>query len=371
MRPSLTFLILLMTTTSIHARELFVYIGTYTRSSSKGIHVGRFDTATGRLGDLRLAAEVSNPSWLGFSPDRRFLYSVSEGAGSEYNGKPSGSVSAWRVDDSDGSLSLINTVPSAGRGACHLSVTPDGGTVLVANYSSGTVASLPVRPDGGLEPPASVDQHEGSSVHPDRQKGPHAHSITPSADGRFAYAANLGTDRIHAYRVGAGLELQGTTPLAPGSGPRHLAFAADSRHVYVINELSSTITTFSRNPEDGSLKPLQTIPTLPMDFAGKNTTAEIAVHPDGRFVYGSNRGHDSIAIFRAAAGDGTLTPAGHVSTQGRTPRHFALSPDGRWLIAANQDGDSLVIFSVDAETGALSPTGQSVTVGMPVCVKFR
>lgn len=364
-----------MTTASSSAREPLVYIGTYTKTSSKGIYVGHFDPATGKLGELTVAAETVNPSFLALSPNRRQLYAVSEGGAVTYNDKPSGTVNAYSISPVDGSLALINATASAGRDPCQLSVTPDGKQVLVANYSSGTVALLPVRADGGLDGPAAVDHHLGKSVHPSRQKGSYAHSINPSADGHFAFAANLGTDKIYTYRIDS--TQHSLTPaepasvsLEPGSGPRHLVQSADARFAYVINELANTVTTFSLDAATGALKTLQTVSTVPADFTGSSTTAEVAIHPNGRFIYGSNRGHDSIAVFKIDPTAGTLTPVEHVSTQGRTPRNFAIDPSGRWLIAANQNGDSLVVFSIDSESGRLTPTGQTVSVSSPVCVRF-
>lgn len=364
-----------MSTVLGSAHELVVYIGTYTKGASKGIYAARFNTHTGRLGEPALVAEASNPSFLALSPDHRRLYAVSEGAGAEFNGKKSGLVLAYTVHPADGALTAINSAPSAGLGPCHVSVTPDGKAVLVANYSSGVVALLPVRADGGLNAPASFDQHEGKSIHPSRQKAPYAHSINPTADGRFAFAADLGTDKIYAYRIdtAAGTLAPASPPsvsLEAGSGPRHLAQSPDGRRAYVINELANTLTTFSLDVQTGALKALQTLPTLPPDFTGKNTTAEVLVHPSGRFVYGSNRGHDSIAVFKADPATGVLTAVEHVPTQGRNPRNFTLDPTGRWLIAANQDGDSLVVFAIDATTGRLTPTGQTVKLGAPVCVRF-
>jgi 6-phosphogluconolactonase len=364
-----------MTTALSSAHEILVYIGTYTKTSSKGIYAGRLNTHTGKLGELSLAGEAINPSFVALSPDRRQLYAVSEAGGIEFNGKPSGGVSAFSINPVDGALTLINTVPSGGRAPCHLSVTPDGKAVLVANYSEGTVALLPVLAGGGLAAPASIDQHTGHSVHPSRQKGPYAHSINVSADGRFAFAADLGTDQVYSYRVDSHARtLTAASPasvsLEPGSGPRHLALAPDGKHAYLINELANTLTTFAVDVDTGALKTLQTVPTLPADFTGKNTTAEVVVHPSGRFAYGSNRGHDSLALFHVDPANGTLTFVEHVSTQGRTPRNFAIDPTGRWLIAANQDSDALVVFAIDATTGRLTPTGQTVTVGMPVCVRF-
>ncbi len=371
MRLPVLISLLLMATVTSSAGELFVFVGTYTKTTSKGIYVGRFDTVTGKLGELALATEAANPSFLALSPDRRFLYAASEGAGMTFNGKPSGTVLAYSVNPSDGRLTLINSAASAGRGPCHITVTPDGKSVLVANYSEGTVALLPVQPDGGVGAPASVDQHEGKSIHPSRQKGPYAHSINTTADGRFAFAANLGTDTVYTYRLDVGALVPASEAvLAPGSGPRHLAFSPDRRHAYVINELSNTITTFTVNEQTGALSALQTVPTLPSDFTGFNTTAEVVAHPNGRFVYGSNRGHDSIAVFSVDPVSAKLAPVTHVSTQGRTPRNFSLTPDGRWLIAANQDGNSLLVYAVDTATGIPAPTGQKLELSAPVCVRF-
>jgi 6-phosphogluconolactonase len=375
MRLFLSLFLLTMTTAFSSARELFVYVGTYTKTSSKGVYVGRFDSETGKLGEFTVAAEAINPSFLALSPNRRHLYAVSEGSGATYNGKPSGTVNAYSIHSMDGSLVLINTTVSAGRDPCHLSVTPDGKNVLVANYSSGTVTLLPVRADGGVDGPSTVDQHKGKSVHPSRQKGPYAHSINPSADGRFAFAADLGTDQLHTYRIDS--NTHSLTPaepasvaLEPGSGPRHLVLSPDNRFAYVISELANTVTTFAVDTATGALKTLQTVPTLPADFTGASTTAEVVMHPGGRFLYGSNRGHDSIAVFKIDPATGMLTPVEHVSTQGRTPRNFAVDPSGRWLIAANQNSDSLVVFAIDATSGRLTPTGQTVIVPSPVCVRF-
>ena len=355
------------------AREILVYIGTYTKTTSKGIYVGRLNLETGRLGELTLAGEVGNPSFLAFAPDHLHLYSVSESTGSLHDGKPSGMISAFAIDAKTGRLTAINQAVSGGRDPCHLTVSPDGRAVLVANYGSGTVAMLPVLTSGGVGEPSSVIQHEGHSIHPSRQQQPYAHSINLTPDGQFAFAADLGTDKIYTCIVDSAvgtLTPAGETTLTPGSGPRHLAIHPDHRHAYVINELANTITTFALNGSKGLLSTLQTVATLPADFTGNNTTAEIAVHPSGRFVYGSNRGHDSIAVFKVDPATGMLSFIEHISTQGKNPRNFAIDPTGRWLIAANQDGNSLVIFAINGESGRLTPTGQSVTIGTPVCVRF-
>jgi len=373
MSPRLLLFLFIMTTVSGSARELLVYIGTYTKTASKGIYAGRFDPATGRLGPLSLAAPATDPSFLALAPDGRHLYAVSESANELHAGLPGGTVGSFAIDADTGLLTAVNHAASGGRSPCQLSVAPDGKHVFVANYNGGTVAMLPVLAGGGLGEPSCVIRHEGHGPHPTRQKQPHAHSIGVSPDGRFAYAADLGTDKVYTYRIDSAagtLVPVAETAIAPGSGPRHLAFHPDDRHAYLVNELSSTVTVFARDPSAGTLTTLQTVTTLPAGFTGHSTAAEIAVHPGGRFVYASNRGHDSIAVFRVDPTAGTLTPVEDVSTQGKNPRHFALAPDGRWLIAANQDGNTLVIFAVDPATGRLTPTGQSVPLGAPVCVRF-
>lgn len=372
--PTLVFLA--MSHVPSPAHESLVYVGTYTQTSSKGIQVARFDSATGRLGEFTLAAEAVNPSFLAISPNRRHLYAVSESAGASFNGRPTGTVSAYSLDPITGALGLINTTPSAGPGPCYLSVTPNGSHVLVANYGGGTVALLPVRADGGLDGPSYVDQHEGASIHPTRQTAPHAHSINPSPDGRFAFAANLGTDRLYTYRIDATKHIlvpahPASISVEPGAGPRHLAFAPGGRFAYVINELANTLGVFAVDPADGSIKSVQTVPLLPSGFAGESTAAEVAVHPSGRFVYGSSRGHDSIAVFQVDPANHLLSLVEHVSAGGRNPRHFAVDPTGRWLIVANQKSDSLIVFAIDAENGRLKPTGQTVSIAMPVCVRFH
>ena len=353
--------------------ELRVYIGTYTRSGGKGIYLSELDLATGRLQAAEVAAEVANPSFLAIHPSRPLLYSVGEM--SDFQGKRAGAVSAFSMGPISGKLTLLNQQSSRGAGPCHVVVDRSGGNVLVANYGGGSIACLPIREDGRLGEATSAIQHEGSSVDPRRQQGPHAHSINLDAAGRFAFVADLGLDKILIYRLDAAQgKLTPTDPpwakLPPGAGPRHFAFHPSGRYAYVINELSSTVTAFRYDAERGALESLQTVSTLPDDFDGRNTTAEVQVHPSGKFLYGSNRGHDSIACFAIDATTGKLTPIGHQSTQGRTPRNFRLDPTGSYLLAANQATDNVVLFRIDAKTGLLRPTGQSLTVPMPVCVKI-
>ena len=357
------------------APETFrVYVGTYTRNGgSEGIYRFDLDLKSGQATEPQLAAEATNPSFLAIHPNQQFLYSVSEI--SELDGKKTGGVSAFAIDPETGDLKLLNQQPSGGAGPCHLVVSPQGTHVLVANYGGGSVAALPIGDDGRLGPPTSVVQHEGSSVNPRRQQGPHAHSINLDKSGRYAVAADLGLDKLLIYRFDP---QQGTlTPhdpphaaVAPGAGPRHFAFHPGGKFAYVINELQNTVTAFAWDEETGALSERQTITTLPQDFNGQSYTAEVQVHPSGRFLYGSNRGHDSIAVFRIDQQTGRLSPVGHEPTQGKTPRNFGIDPTGRYLLAENQASDTIVIFRIDQQTGELQPTGNVVRVASPVCVKM-
>lgn len=350
-----------------------VYIGTYTGAKSKGIYRADFDADTGDLSDPRLVAETENPSFLALDPSHRFLYAVNETG--RFGNRSGGGVSAYAIDPQTGGLKLLNVQPSHGTYPCHVSVDATGKVVMVANYGDGVVASYPVRSDGSLGEAASVVRHQGAGPNKSRQEGPHAHSIYPDPSNRHALAADLGTDRVMLYELdpAAGRIAPASPPyavIAPGSGPRHIAFGKDGRHAYVINELLSTITVCGYDPAEGVLTPDQSVSTLPDDYRGASTTAEIAVHPSGRWVYGSNRGHDSIAIFSADARTGRLKLIGFEPTGGKNPRSFAIDPTGRYLLAANQDSDSIVVFRIDEKTGRLTPTGQSAPVGLPVCLVF-
>jgi 6-phosphogluconolactonase len=243
----------------------------------------------------------------------------------------------------------------------------------VANYGGGSVACLPINDDGSLRPATGFVQHQGSSVNPQRQKEPHAHSINLDSSGRYALAADLGLDRVLIYRLDNGRLIPAAEPfasVAPGAGPRHLALHPNGRYAYVINELGNTVTAFDLDSRSGALKEIQAISTLPGGFGGQSYTAEVVVHPNGKFLYGSNRGHDSLAIFRLDPESGKMTPAGHRPTQGKFPRNFAIDPSGAFLLAANQESDSVVVFRIDPGTGALTPTGQTLDIGKPVCVRF-
>jgi 6-phosphogluconolactonase len=350
----------------------WVFFGTYTRGESKGIYRAQLDLKSGELTQPELAGEVENPSFLAVHPSGLFLYAAGEL--SDFQGKPGGAVSAFALDRRTGNLKLLNQESSRGGGPCHLVVDPPGKNVLVANYGGGSVAVLPIGKDGKLEPASSFIQHEGKGVDPRRQEGPHAHSINVDKAGAFAVAADLGLDKLLVYRFDA--EAGRLTPndpphtsVAAGAGPRHFAFHPSGRFAYVINEMHSTVTAFDYDAKQGRLIQLQTVSTLPAPHEG-NSTAEVQVHPSGKFLYGSNRGHNSLAIFAIDPQTGRLTSVGHQSTGGRTPRNFGIDPSGAYILAANQGSDSVHVFRVDQETGRLTPTGQSIEVPTPVCVKF-
>jgi 6-phosphogluconolactonase len=355
--------------TAISARgETLVYFGTYTGAKSQGIYVSRLDTANGRLSRPELAAETVNPSFLAVHPSGRFLYAVNEV--DEIEGEAAGSASAFAIDRASGRLQLLNRSSSEGPGPCYLSLDRTGRHVLLANYGGGSVAVLPVDDDGRLGPATSFVQHQGPS-------SPHAHSIDVDAANRFALAADLGLDRIYVYPFDAskGSLAEGNPPFASvdsGAGPRHVALHPQGSFVYVLNELSMTLTVMRYNPERGALATIQTISSLPegVPAAPDFSAAEVLVHAGGRFLYASNRGHDTIAVFAVDEREGTLRLLEHVSTAGRTPRGFGIDPSGKYLLAANEDSDSVVVFLIDSEGGRLIRTGQTLEVSTPVAVAF-
>jgi 6-phosphogluconolactonase len=354
-------------------RSYLMYVGTYTKGESKGIYVFRYDGSTGRLTGLGLAGESENPSFLAVDPSHRFLYAVNELT--RYKGAASGAVSAFRIDHGSGKLTLMNQVPSGGADPCYLSFDKTGKFLLVANYTGGNVSVFRVAMDGSLGESTAFVQHVGKGVNPERQEGAHAHWMETTADNRFALAVDLGLDEVVIYRFDAtrGTLAPNDPPfvkLDPGAGPRHVAFTPDGKFAYSVNELQSTITAFAYDSAAGALHAMQTVSTLPKDFSGKNDTAEIHVHPSGRFVYASNRGDDSIALFTVDKASGRLTPAGHFATQGKTPRNFEIDPSGSHLLVANQDSGNIVVFEIDPASGRLTPTGQVVAVPSPVSILF-
>ena len=354
---------------------VLVYFGTYTDGTSRGVYVSRLDSANGALSAPRLAAATPNPSFLAVHPTGAFLYAVNEVE--TFRDHPVGAVIAFGIDRATGLLQTLNQQSSAGAGPAHLSVDKAGRNVLVANYGGGSIAVLPIGTDGRLGSPSAFVQHVGSSVNPKRQNAPHAHWIGVDPSNRHAYVADLGLDQVLAYRFDPQTgsltsAAAASARLEPGAGPRHLAIDEAGTHAYVVNELTCTVTALSRDAATGSLRALQTISTLPGGRSPQSTdsAAEIGIHPSGRFLYASNRGHDSISVFAVDRGTGRLSFVQNTPTLGRTPRGFGITPDGRYLLAANQASNSVVVFGIDAERGVLTPTGHVVEVGAPVCVTF-
>jgi 6-phosphogluconolactonase len=350
---------------------LRVYFGTYSGGPGQGIFMAQFDPATGRLFDVEHAGEAVKPSFLALHPNGKFLYAVSEV--DDMEGMKQGGVIAYSIDSATGKLTKLNHQPSEGTAPCYVAVHPTGDSLYVANYSAGTVAGFPIKADGTLGPATSRIQHEGSGPDKGRQDAPHAHSINLSSDGRFAYACDLGTDQVLIYGVDAKtgkLTPQQQVALPPGSGPRHLSFHPSGKLAFVINELSNTLTTLTVDGESGALKIASSVPTLPKGFDGKNTTAEVVVHPNGKFVYGSNRGHDSIAMFGLDPATGELSPLGFARESIDEPRNFRIDPSGKFLLVGNQNSDSIVVFAIDQESGVLTTTDAKIEIPTPVCVRF-
>jgi len=357
-----------------HGKYLF-YVGTYTEegSKSKGIYAYQFDPNTGQITSLGLAAETTNPSFLALHPNGKYLYAVNEVG--NYKGPNSGGVSAFSIDRATGKLTFLNEVASRGADPCYITVDRTGKYVLVANYTGGSVAVFPVLPDGKLGDASAFVQHTGHGTDPKRQEGPHAHSIDLSPDNRFAMVDDLGLDELLVYKFDSAKgSLTPNDPpfakLAAGAGPRHFVLRPDGKFAYVVAEMGHTVTVLSNDAATGKLQPLQAITTLPKDFTGRNDDAEIEVHPSGKFLYASNRGDDSIAIYAIDQSKGTLTQVAIVPTAGKEPRSFEIDPTGTLLFAENQKSDNIVVFRIDAKTGLLTPTGKVLEVGSPVCLKF-
>jgi 6-phosphogluconolactonase len=358
--------------------DVLVYVGTYTTTlphvvgKSDGIYLHRLDLSSGELTFADKLAGVANPSFLVIDARKRYLYAVNELF--EFEGKASGAVSSFAIDPASGALTPLNQQPSHGTGPCHLSIDQTGKFLFVANYNGGNFAIYPLQEDGRIGEAVQVIQHEGpSGVNPRRQDVAHAHLIFSDPANRFVFVPDLGLDKlmIYAFDENTGRVTPAPQPwveTAPGAGPRHFTLHPKGRHGFLINELDSTLTAFAYRPEDGSLEPLQTLSTLPDGFAGQSTCADVQVSPSGRFVYGSNRGYDSIAIFAFDEQTGTLTPVGYEPSQGVTPRHFAIDPSETFFLVANQDTDTIVSFRIDSQTGGLTPTGHVTHVATPVCL---
>ncbi len=362
--------------TEANSNKMWVYIGTYTgkgEHASKGIYRYDLDLATGKLSGKALAAEVSSPSYLAVYPNHKFLYAVNEGGTAETK---KGAITAFAIDPKTGNLKMLNEKTSGGDGPCHLVVDAKGKNVLAANYGGGSVTVVPIKADGSLGTPTAFVQHEGHGADPSRQKGPHAHAIVLDAANKFAFAADLGLDKVFVYKFDAD---KGTlTPndppsvsVAPAAGPRHFAFHPNGKFAYVINEMNLTITPFGYDADKGVLKPLKSISTVPEGVERKGfSTAEIEVHPSGKFLYGSNRGHHSIAAFSIDQKTGELTLIGHATKDIKTPRGFSIDPTGHYLIVGNQDGNSLTVFKIDQQVGKLTEVGDPVEAPSPVSVVF-
>ncbi|WNR45939.1 lactonase family protein [Paenibacillus roseipurpureus] len=351
----------------------YVYTGSYTDDQHpNGIACYTFNVQNGELTLVETYTDLPNASYLALNKDRTRLYAVSET--DTYDGRDGGSVAAYAIDTDTGRLSKINQQPTNGSAPCYISLDATNRCAFVANYTSGSVTVYPIDADGGLGSPSQLLKHEGAlGPQADRQEAPHAHSIVPSRDNRYVVAADLGLDQLVVYRWDATrgeLLAHGAAAMVPGAGPRHLVFNADNTVVYAVNELDCTVSVLSYEADAGVLTAVQTVSTLPEGFSGENYCADIHLSEDGRFLYASNRGHDSVAVYAVDPGSAQLSVRGWQSTLGQTPRNFALSPDGAYVLAANQASDSIVVFRRDAETGMLHETGHTVAISRPVCVKF-
>jgi len=359
-------------TASVVSAQL-MYVGTYTGGDTKGIYAYRFDSRTGKLTPLGLMAETPNPTFLALHPSGKYLYAVNEI--NDFEGKKAGSLSAYSVDRATGKLKLLNQVSTGGPGPCAVTVDKTGKVVFVANYEGGSFASYPIGSDGKVGALASFIQDKGSSIDKARQEGPHAHSVVVSPDNKFLLGADLGLDHVLVFHIdtSTGKISPNDPPFATvkaGSGPRHLVFAPDGKHVYVLSEMGEIVTTFSWDASRGALTQIDQISALPADFHGKSSGAEIQIDARGRHVYSSNRGHDSISVYNVDPGTGKLSLAGTTSTEGKTPRFFCLDPSGRYLLAGNQDTNTITTFHVDPRSGKLTPTGDKYDLGKPVCFVF-
>lgn len=363
-------------TASLSAAEpspkMWVFFGTYTGKNSKGIYRAEFDAATGKLGTPELAAETTSPSFLAIHPNRTHLFCVGEI--STFEGKKAGGVSSFTLNTKTGELKLINQQSSVGPGPCHIACDKAGKNVIVANYGGGSTTVIPVGADGKLGPASSFVQHKGSGVNKSRQESPHAHSVNLDAANKFAIVADLGLDKLLVYKFDSAKgTIEPNEPAAfqlhGGAGPRHFAFHPNGKLAFTNNELDSSVTSMTWNDEKGTFTKVSNLSTLPAPHKG-NSTAETVVHPSGKFVYVSNRGHNSIAIFEVNQSSGELKAIGHQGEGVKVPRNFNIDPTGKWMIVCNQDGHDAIVYAIDQSTGQLKPTGEKVAVGAPVCVKF-
>lgn len=376
-RASIAFAFAALTTTAIAGENFLVYFGTSTtaKNGSKGIYVARFNTATGELTQPQLAVEAGNPGFLAIHPSKKYMYACGDVV--KADGQKAGGLSSFGINKETGKLTLINQSATSGVGPCHVSVDKTGSVATISNYGSGSIGSYAIKTDGSLSPEASFFQHEGSGADPKRQAGPHAHSVNFSPDNRYAYACDLGLDKVLIYKVDT--TTGKLTPNDPafaktpaGGGPRHLAFHPNGKYVYVNNEMAMTETVFAYDAATGGLTEIETVSTLPEADRGMKglSTAETVVHPNGRAVYVSNRTHDTIAVFACDPATGKLTLLQNVPVEGKIPRNICLDPTGKWLVAAHQDSATAALFKVDQDSGRLTFTGTKVEVPGSICVRF-
>lgn len=350
------------------------FIGTYSQSSDEGIFYAEFDWKNSKLEIINSTTGISNPSFLSIDPKGNFLYSVSEV--NDFNEESSGGIFAFKINQKDGALTKIDSIESGGAHPCHLSIHPSGNFLYVANYSGGNISSAQISSSGGFLPGIKTMQHLGSGPDKSRQEKAHAHSANLSSDGNFLYACDLGIDQVVAYSINpSNGQLKPSEPaslsISPGSGPRHMAIDNERKIAFVINELNSSITSCRINLETGALTAMNTTTTLPEGFQGENYCADIHIHPDKNLVYASNRGHNSIAVFKFDTKDGSLILLQHHSTLGDWPRNFAIDPSGLFLFVANQKSDNVVVLKLDQNSGLLSETGMAISINQPVCVVFH
>lgn len=367
--PYLALLATTMALTNSSAADPLLLITSFAPGDQGAIHAYRLDLGTGVLTHKHRTGGVEHPFFLALSPNHKYLYSIHA---KQFSGKEDEHVAAFALDGRTGELKFLNRESSRGTASCYLDVDRTGKMVLVANYTSGSVAALPIQADGSLAAPSTFQQHTGSSVNPNRQKEPHAHCFVVSPDNRYAFAADLGTDQIFAYKLDPekGTFAANSPAFArspAGAGPRHLTFHPNKRQMYVINELFNSITVFDYDANTGGLTDRQTLSTLPKDFQGTSYCADVKVSPGGHFVYGTNRGHDSIAVFKVNE-DSTLTLVEIVPSRGKGPQNLAITPDGRWLVCANMPGNSVAVFRIHAETGRLTPAGDPIEHLSPSCI---
>lgn len=355
------------------AQQMLVFIGSYAEKTDTGVSVYSFNEEIGELYLLDQVSGLKNPTFLNVDVTRRKLYSIGEGLSDQ--GKKVAEAVSFSIDPKTGKLAELNRSVTVDAPTCHIQRDNQNRFLIVASYHGGKVGLVSLTEDGQIGELLDVKQHVGHGPNPARQEQPHPHSSFFSPDHRFLFIQDLGLDVIRAYTIDpeqGTLQVHGDTPTHPGAGPRHLAFHPNGKLAFVINEIDSTVTSFRYDAQEGVLQPVETVSTLPEDFQGENTCAEIAVSEDGKFLYGSNRGHDSIVVYAVDTETGKLTTVQHVSTEGEHPRHFALTPGGRFLIAANRDTNNLAVFQVDRQSGRLQYTGHSVEASRPVCVQpFR